>query len=143
MWYWCELSWLMDVWDVYRDDIVLRKHLCHPTFAMTGALAWQVTKILNKKKKVSCCRGEFARGIFFARVLPSCVCVLLLALRTHYLWSRFIHVNSLNTTEIFSIRILRSADLETSWPNLNPTSSNQGTFNFEFKFSVILFICII
>ena len=25
-------------------------NLCHPAFAMTGALAWQAKKIINKKK---------------------------------------------------------------------------------------------
>ena len=41
---------------------------CHQTFAMTGALAWQVTQNVNKNMRYFGFGGEIARG--FTRVLP-------------------------------------------------------------------------
>lgn len=81
-------------------------------------MAGHQKSLIKKKKKFRGCWGEFARGIFFARVLPSLVCVFLLLALSHsdsFDLDSF-SKDSLNTTEIFSIRILRSADLETSWP---------------------------
>ncbi|EOA33156.1 hypothetical protein CARUB_v10016497mg [Capsella rubella] len=57
-----------------------RSHLCHPTFAMSGALAWQVKTVLNKSYFVGF-GEEIARVVyFFSRDLLSSVCLASLPL---------------------------------------------------------------
>lgn len=53
--------------------------LCHLTFAMTGALAWQVKRIHNKKKSFGVEQGS-SHGVFFAWVLSCSLCVVVLSI---------------------------------------------------------------
>ncbi|PRQ47621.1 hypothetical protein RchiOBHm_Chr2g0101651 [Rosa chinensis] len=49
--------------------------LCHPAFAMAGALAWQVKKRLIKTKDLLVQRGRQHGSLFsLAQGLPLCVC---------------------------------------------------------------------
>ena len=86
---------------------------CHPTFAMSGALAWQVKK--NNKKKFRWFLGGDRTGFFARDLFPLCVVLpclatfhyasLLLRILRYYLRSNTLH--GMDSSKIFNYYITR------------------------------------